>query len=167
MVKLPEDIAETLAVQWPKQFTLEPDATETTERVFGRALQSFARNVGRIIDRGVTVEQILVLLDQLANEPKYRLMDRGTILKRLWTLVPQDRAPQAPRPVRERVAHPAVSGGSPAIKALRACPDIEDAPTRYAWLGRPSGDGKYRRNIDRPFWRDLHASFHRTAGGVA
>jgi hypothetical protein len=56
----------------------------------------------------------------------------------------------------------ALAGPNPVLVALRTHADREDAVRACPWLGKPSKDGKYRRNIDRPLWRDLHAEFHRT-----
>ena len=159
---LPEEITATLRVHWPKQFTLPTDATDTEKRVYGRLLKSFGRNVWRIMDKGVAVEQITLLLDQTANEPGYRRLERGSILKRLWTLAPNDPLPQPPRPT-EPVRDPVLSGKNPALQALRESRDIDDAISRHPWFGKPTNDGTGRRQIDRPMWREMHAQFHRTA----
>lgn len=156
---LPEEITATLRIHWPKQFTLPTDATDTEKRVYQRLLQSFGRNVWRIMDRNVEPEQITLLLDQIANEPGYRRLERGSIIKRLWTLAPKEPAVLAPRK-DERPRDPVLSGKNPALQALRECRNIEDAVEHYPWFGEPTDDGTGRRQIDRPFWREMHTHLH-------
>ena len=162
---LPGDIAETLAVHWPKQFTVPDDATPTEERIMQRALVSFGDKIRRLIGLGVDVEQIEVCLDAVANESGYRKMDRGAIIKRLYTLAP-DRPVIATPPKRDRPADPVLSGRNPALHALRSSPDIEDAVELYPWFGQRVNDGTDRRRIDLALWRDLHGTFHRAGGAT-
>lgn len=162
--RLPAEISDTLRVQWPKQFTLTTEATETEKRVFQRSLLSFARSVHRIMASGVSVEQITLCLDQIVNEPGYRKMDRGGILKRLWTLVPARPAEVLLRK-DEPVRDPVLSGANPALRALRENRSIEAAVRAHPWFGQRIDDGSGRRHIDRPLWRDLHEKFH--AAGYA
>jgi hypothetical protein len=161
---LPTSIRETLEVHWPKQFRADPDDTQTMQRVFARSLESFARNVRRIMDNGVSAHQIEVCLDQISNEPKYRLMDRGQILKRLWTLVEtrkRDRVPEVEVGRRPGERDPGSGILPPDAWPMRAIREAkgneEQAIAACPMLGRPAtlhGEIRYARAIDMPFYAD-------------
>jgi len=149
---IPVDIRDTLEAHWPKQFTVTKDDTPTMERVMRRGLVNFADNLRRIMARGVEVRQILKCLDQLANEPGYRLLDRGSVLKRLWNLVPDGPSSRVPRvEVGERPGerpgerNPSASILPPdawPIKAIReAKGDKDKAIAACPMLGRPHPSG--------------------------
>lgn len=156
--RLPAEISVTLQTHWRSQFIPPEGEGEAVRAAILRALQAFGRKVWAIIDAGVTEAEILDCIDKLAIEPEYWKFNRGTILKRLQALRPQRFVTAPPEP---RDGPSAVLGnGNPAVRALRACPDIEDAPNHLLWFGKRPRDGKYARNIDRPLWRELHSVLH-------
>lgn len=148
---------------WPRQFS--------TAYCTPDDLAYFREAVHKLVggENGLSWEQVYRRLLYLRNEseggPK---LNRNEILNDLRDLRRQEiERRRGAKPValdyrqkRERPAHPAMSAGSPTLRALRDHADPADAIAACPWLGRPSSDGRYPRNIDRPMWRDMHDRFH-------
>jgi hypothetical protein len=162
-VRLPESIRGLLLVHWPKQFTVEDEGDDEVAKAkakaFRRTLQHFAGSVKRIMDAGVTIEQIETALHQMANERKNRRdVDRGAIIERLWGLVHESKKKRVPdvevgtRPGEDGKGTVIAANARPIAAIRKARGNKAEAIRACPMLGQTVRGGV--RLIDTPLFND-------------
>lgn len=147
---VPREIADYLESVWPYKFRAAHNGKGTATK---QDLQLFAAQLGKILDKGVSTEQIMAALVALRNQPGGIKKDRGEILKRLWELVPKREAAK-PEPTDEPAASIFFAQDGP--YRLYAT-DPARAVEMYPWLHKPITvcGREYRRAVDAPFFKSM------------
>lgn len=151
-----DDVRAILETQWPWLF-LGPTGNDADSQRQREAIRHVAAAFGgelqTLANKGVSWDQMVKCLAQLATERGHKKLDRGQIKSHLWTKLYQ--APVTmPVPVREPERRERTYAPGPLALYAR---DPEAAVRAYPSLHKPVtiGGKTYPRRVDAPYARSV------------